>query len=455
MSAAPRKDLLQILLVGVLTIMIGVIGFRFATGNTNADRAKARAEEEDMKRIMDAKQGDPVNFKSRLAADLEEQRLREEQRRRGILPTGSETNGNASDRPAPTATDNSQAERERAERDRLAKQEADMIEAEKRDLAIRSSKMNAFEDRELLSGLNGGAQSANGEGNNPAAALMSLLGRAGNPAEAPRATVASAGAVPAPPPPPYPGNGKIGTNNLGALGQLLGIQQDSSGSQGISSLSWEANQIAGTQTSPLMPEGVASPYLVHEGSSIPAVLLSAVDSDLPGDLRAQVSRDVYDTVSMRNLVIPQGTTLVGSYNSEVVDGQQRLLFGFSRMIFPNGVSVSLTDTKGRSNFRGSDRQGKSGLEAEVNTHFWKIFGPALLIGAVTNFASPKSTTNVSLSFGATAAETTSSALTETVKRILSRNQNIKPTLSLQAGERFNLVVARDMALPPNITTTRP
>jgi type IV secretion system protein VirB10 len=444
-AKAPRKDLVTILITALMIVMLGVIGYRMVTGSTNADKMREKNEAEERKKIVESKPGDAVSFQNRLAAELEEERIREAQR--NALPAYPVVQKTELETAASRAA---KAEADRIERERMAKLEAARIEEEKRELAIRASKMNAFEESNL--GNMGAAGNPNAAGISPT--LLALLSN-GQGAGAPNgpsapAMPALAGGVP----PGMPGGAGAPS---GPLAQLLGLGggNNSSGSaQDASSRSWEASQVAGSAVTPLTPTPVTSPYILHEGSTIPAILLSAVESDLPGDLRAQVTRDVFDSVTMRHLIIPQGTVLRGAYNSEVVPGQERLLFGFSRMIFPNGASVSLSDTAGRSNFRGSDRQGRSGLEAEVNSHFWKIFGPALVIGAVTNFTRPRDA-GLSISFSGAASETASSALTETARRILGRNQNIKPTLSLQPGERFNLVVARDMLLPPEITTTAP
>lgn len=503
---APRKDLLTIILTGVLIIMVGVMSYRYLTKSTNADRLKDKEESESMKRITEAKPGDAQSFASRLKGDVEAEKLKADIENRNRQDgTAKKTTANDADRAAEDA-------QRKAAQDAAARIEADRIEKEKLALAIRSSKMNAYDTN--TSAAIGNDFTNSGANLN---SLLALLGGASGSASVTTPAQATAAATAA-----LAANSGAGGSGLPpALAALLGGNSATGGASGRSqdqaSRSWVDGQQSASLQSPLTPTAASSAYTLHQGSIIPSVLISAVDSDLPGDLRAQVSMDVFDSVTLRNLLIPAGTILVGAYNNEVVAGQKRILFGFSRMIFPNGSSVSLLDTQGRGNFRGSERNGKAGLNAEVNNRFWEIFGPSLLIGAVTNFTKPltdamtnwlfpakvngtdasanstetgrtvttevtdpktgnktttvttstsannsssstggtNSGTNLTVSLGQAAADTASGTLTDTARRILDRNQNIKPNLSLAYGEKFNLVVARDMVLPPSITQKRP
>lgn len=203
---------------------------------------------------------------------------------------------------------------------------------------------------------------------------------------------------------------------------------------------------------PLTPQAKASDYILFEGTLIPIVLLQDVASDLPGSINAMVTQDVYDSIAHRYLLIPRGTRIRGLYNSEVIVGQSRLLMAFSRMIFPNGASMRL------GAMPGSDVDGATGIGAEVNNHFWTIFGSSLIIGAVSLAAAPGSgqsnvTINIPSGSGGLSAAA-GQALADTVKRMLDRTQNIKPTLSLTKGEPLNVTISRDMILPPAITGGR-
>src|SRR5262249_11663467 len=115
-----------------------------------------------------------------------------------------------------------------------------------------------------------------------------------------------------------------------------------------------------------------SRYTITEGTIIPCVLLTQISSDLPGLITAQVSEDVYDSIRGRFLLIPKGTRAIGEYNSSISGGQESIMAAFSRLVFPNGASVSIGATN------GTDLTGQSGMRDGVNTHFWKRFGSQLL-----------------------------------------------------------------------------
>lgn len=217
---------------------------------------------------------------------------------------------------------------------------------------------------------------------------------------------------------------------------------------------WLGQQDAAAQNdpAPLTPKASPSEFVLFEGTSIPIVLTRDVNSDLPGQISAMVTQHIYDSVDNRYLLIPAGSRLVGSYNSDVVPGQSRLLMAFSRMFFPNGASVRL------GAMQANDVNGAAGADAEVSTHFFKMFSTSLIIGAVALAAAPgASNTNLTINMsggGSGAGAAAGQILADTVKRVLDRNQNIKPTLSLGKGERLTLTTARDMILPPTVTGGR-
>lgn len=188
--------------------------------------------------------------------------------------------------------------------------------------------------------------------------------------------------------------------------------------------------------------------IVNEGHVIRAVLLTRVNSDLPGRVLARVTSDVYDS-KQRFVVIPKGSQLVGVYSSQVVVGQERLLMAMNRLILPNGSWVSLSGAS------AADMTGQSGVEANVNNHFMKMFGSSLVLGASTLLL-PRADTNVSTlqnlsgqaGGGGTAGSVFAMSLNEVLKTLLERNRQIPPTLSLREGEEFIFMVAQDIAMVP-------
>jgi type IV secretion system protein VirB10 len=139
---------------------------------------------------------------------------------------------------------------------------------------------------------------------------------------------------------------------------------------------WLDNQATAEPRTPLRPVPLSSPFTLFEGTVIPAVLITEVNSDLPGLVSAQVTQDVYGGVSGEQLLIPKGTRLVGEYNGELRPGQQRVLAAFSRLIYPSGASVSLLGMP------AADAQGRAGLEDQVDNHFFRIFGRSFIVAGL-------------------------------------------------------------------------
>jgi type IV secretion system protein VirB10 len=187
--------------------------------------------------------------------------------------------------------------------------------------------------------------------------------------------------------------------------------------------------------------------IVNEGHVIRTVLLTNVSSDLPGRVLARVTSDVYDS-QQKHVVIPKGSQIIGVYSNQVVVGQERLLLAMNRLILPNGSWISL------SGAGATDMMGMSGLKADVNNHFMKMFGSSLVIGA-SSLMLPRADTTVTALQGASGTGTPTTAgsifatsLSEVLKTLLERNRQISPTLSLRAGEEFIFVVTQDMAMIP-------
>jgi type IV secretory pathway VirB10-like protein len=186
--------------------------------------------------------------------------------------------------------------------------------------------------------------------------------------------------------------------------------------------------------------------VVHEGTSVRSVLTSDITSELQGRVKARVSSDVYDS-RQRYVVIPKGSELLGNYNHEVAIGQERMLIAMNRLILPNGTWVSLAGST------ASGMGGQSGVQGDVNNHFWKMFSTSLVLGG-TSLLLPRSATTVTTVPGSngssvpTAGSVFAMSLNDVMKTILDRNKTIAPTISLHAGQEFTFVVAQDMALSP-------
>jgi type IV secretion system protein TrbI len=113
-------------------------------------------------------------------------------------------------------------------------------------------------------------------------------------------------------------------------------------------------------TSPDRVQAPASQYVLQAGAVIPAALLTGLRSDLPGQVTAQVTEDVYDSPTGKVLLIPQGARLVGQYDAQISFGQSRALLVWNRLIMPNGRSIVLERQP------GADAEGYAGLEDDVD-----------------------------------------------------------------------------------------
>lgn len=194
-------------------------------------------------------------------------------------------------------------------------------------------------------------------------------------------------------------------------------------------------------------ETLSSPYTLQAGFIIPAIMISGISSNLPGQVMAQVSQNVYDSPTGKFVLIPQGTRLVGTYSSDVGYGQERVLMAWQRLLFPDGRTLDIQAMP------GADAGGKAGFTDKVNTHFWRTFSSAFLLSGIV--------AAVSLSQGDRMAQSSSDsqrasdALSEALGQNLGtamaetirKNLNIAPTLEIRPGYRFNVMVTKDMAFP--------
>ncbi len=188
-----------------------------------------------------------------------------------------------------------------------------------------------------------------------------------------------------------------------------------------------------------------SPYTLQAGSMIPAVLAYNVASEFPGSPRALVSQDVYDSINERHLLVPGGSHLLGHYAHDTVYGQNRIYIVWDRLFFPNGDWLAL------DGMPGTDQVGQVGLNAGVDKHTGNLVGGALLMSllqAGVALASPQ--TNANANQTPTVAQTIGVSLAQQLGQMgLSVTQQALsqvPTLTLSAGERFNVEVVSDLVL---------
>lgn len=191
------------------------------------------------------------------------------------------------------------------------------------------------------------------------------------------------------------------------------------------------------------PDRVAapeSPYVLQAGAVISAALITGIRSDLPGQITAQVTENIYDSPTGRILLVPQGTRVIGQYDSNVQFGQSRILLVWNRLIFPNGRSIMLERQP------GADAEGYAGLQDGVDYHWWGLAKAAGL--------------STLLSIGSELAIDDDDGLLRAIRnggqdtfnqagqQIVRRQLNVAPTLTIRPGFPVRVIVTRDLLLEP-------
>lgn len=189
-----------------------------------------------------------------------------------------------------------------------------------------------------------------------------------------------------------------------------------------------------------------SPFEVKASTLIPANLVSGITSDLPGQVVAQVRQNVYDTVSGKYLLIPQGARLILRYDNNVAFGQERVLLAVKRIIFPNGYSMNL------EGMPASDEEGYAGFKDQVNNHYLKIYGAAIATGGIAalfQMSQPKQSNSVFVnpSNAQIATGAMGQQLAQTATMTMSKNMDIPPNLEIRQGYEFNIQVTADLIFP--------
>jgi type IV secretion system protein VirB10 len=197
---------------------------------------------------------------------------------------------------------------------------------------------------------------------------------------------------------------------------------------------------SGGVTNSHMLRAPASPHQVMAGSVIPASLITGLNSDLPGMVVAQVTEPVYDTVTGRTVLIPQGSRLIGAYDSVIAFGQSRALLVWQRIILPDGSSIQI------DNLPATDAAGYAGLEDRVDYHTWRLLkGVALstLLGVGTELTLDNESDLVRA-----VRESSQQSASQAGQQIVSRNLDIPPTLTVRPGWPLRVIVHKDLVLRP-------
>lgn len=247
--------------------------------------------------------------------------------------------------------------------------------------------------------------------------------------------------------------GSTGAGPSGAGGSLPGsasfLPGDATrGDRGASSSRTVAPTTLTYAVQPAPPsyrQAAPATYTLFAGAVIPALLITGINSDLAGDLLAQVSRNVYSS-DQRALLIPKGSRLIGRYDDQVALGQNRLVVAWTRLILPDGRSVAFPGLPTQ------DSRGASGVRDRVNNHYGRTFGNALLlsgIGAGFQISQPhRGSVFSNPSVGEIAASEVGRELSAVSSEMVRRNLSIKPTIEIRPGTPFVVFLNGDIELAP-------
>lgn len=184
----------------------------------------------------------------------------------------------------------------------------------------------------------------------------------------------------------------------------------------------------------------ASPFVLQAGAVISAALITGIRSDLPGQITAQVTENIYDSPTGSILLVPQGTRLIGQYDNAVQFGQRRVLLVWNRLIMPNGRSIILERQP------GADTQGYAGLEDGVDYHWWDLAKAAVLstlLGVGAELATDDNDRLIrAIRDGA------QDTINQAGQQIVQRQLQVAPTLTIRPGFPVRVIVTKDLVLEP-------
>ena len=188
-------------------------------------------------------------------------------------------------------------------------------------------------------------------------------------------------------------------------------------------------------------EAPASPYTLQAGSVIAAAMITGIRSDLPGQVTAQVTENIYDSPTGRILLIPQGTRLVGAYDSSVDDGQRRVLLVWNRLLLPSGRSIVLERQP------GADAEGYAGLEDDVDYH-WGNLAKAAGLSTLLSVGAELAIGDDEDSLLRAVRNGTLDTINSAGQKIVDRELRVPPTLTIRPGFPVRVIVTRDLVLEP-------
>ena len=182
---------------------------------------------------------------------------------------------------------------------------------------------------------------------------------------------------------------------------------------------------------------------IAPGTAISMILRTGLNTDLPGQIMAEVTQNVYDSLTGTVLLIPKGTRLVASYSSSVTFGQQRVLIAWTQLIRPDGLILNLPGLP------GIDAQGYTGYADKVNNHIWSLLGGTALASLIS-LAENEVASQAEL-VGDTIAEAmgiASDNVSSTAEKYIDRLIDRQPTITIRPGKSIKLLVTQKLTLEP-------
>ena len=191
----------------------------------------------------------------------------------------------------------------------------------------------------------------------------------------------------------------------------------------------------------------ASPYQLMAGTLLSAAMVTGLNSDLPGECIATITEPVYDTVTGRTLLIPQGSRLLGQYDSQVTYGQSRILLVWNRIVMPDGASIVL------DRLPATDPQGYAGVQDRVDNHWGKLLAGAALstllgVGAELGSQNDGLSGTGQQTVVVATSRSAEDSLNQVGQQITRRNLNVQPTLTVRPGFPVRVIVNKDLVLRP-------
>ena len=221
----------------------------------------------------------------------------------------------------------------------------------------------------------------------------------------------------------------------------FGAERDDDPARQIRKLDFLGQRPESSTDNPHRIEDPITPFEVMAGTVIPASLITGINSDLPGTVIAQVTQNVYDSVTGHYVLIPQGAKLIGRYDSVIAFGQSRALLVWSRIIYPDGASITI------DNMPASDVAGYSGLTDEVDFHTFRILKGVVLstlLGVGTELSFGESESDLVRAL----RESAQSSANQSGQKIVQKNLDIQPTIKIRPGWPLRVIVHKDLVLRP-------